>query len=92
MAVGNLGPVEAAEAVADFLIGSADRWPYTVAGALDQHELPAEYIDNKTFCATLDQLCFSCDACGWWCSTDELHNMDGVTEKCDDCSDETDDD
>lgn len=90
--MGVAGPVEAAELVADFLIGNASRFPYTTEGALDQHELPAEYVSDKTFCATFDQLCFLCEVCGWWCSTDELHNMDGVTEKCDDCTDETNDD
>lgn len=87
-----LGPVEAAEAIAEHLIGSAARPPaYTIVGALEQFELPAEYAENKTFLAALDQLCFLCDNCGWWCSTDELHNMDGVTQKCDDCTDEVDD-
>lgn len=88
-----LGPVEAAEKIAEHLIGNAARPPsYTLVGALIEHELPSGYAEDKIFLATFDQLCFLCEVCGWWCSTDELHNMDGVTEKCDDCTDETDDD
>lgn len=87
-----VGPVEAAEVVADFLIGNASRFPYNITGALSQHNLPSGYEENKTFCATFDQLAFLCEGCGWWCSTDELHNMDRVTEKCDDCTDEIEDD
>lgn len=90
--MGAIEITEAAEKVADFLIGSAEHGIYTVKGALEQHDLPAAYADNETFIAALGQLCFSCDGCGWWCSTDELHNMDGVTEKCDDCTDEEMDD
>lgn len=86
--MGALGPVEAAELLADFLIGTANNTP---KGALELHGLPAEYINDKTFLATLDQLAFQCDGCGWWCSTDELHNLDSVTEKCDDCTDEGED-
>lgn len=83
---------DAAQTVADFLIGSAEHGVYTLVGALEQHELPAEYADNIKFLTSFDQLCFCCEGCGWWCSTDELHNMDGVTEKCDDCTDENEDD
>lgn len=87
-----VGPVEAAEIVANDLVGNACRAPYTIAGTLEAHELPAGYAEDKTFCASFDQLAFLCEGCGWWCNTDELHNMDGSTEKCDDCTDETNDD
>lgn len=31
-----------------------------------------------------DAALFNCDQCGWWCSTDELNNLEG-DQHCDDC-------
>ena len=33
---------------------------------------------------TFDSEIFLCDQCGWWCSTDELNNLEGERH-CDDC-------
>lgn len=69
-----------AQEAADQLIGTA--------GSL--HDNPEWDQDSKPFCIALDELCFCCDRCGWWCSSDELNNDTGE-ELCDDCNGEDDD-
>lgn len=81
-----IGPVEAAETFANHVRGTASM--SGVADILEQLGLPA-YEDDKTFCATLDQLVFECDCCGWWCDTDEVADVsnDMVCEECHDATD-----
>lgn len=43
-----------------------------------------EEIDDPAFSAALDDLCFCCEACEWWCSTDE-EAYQGI---CDGCAEE----
>lgn len=44
---------------------------------------PAEQLDEGET-EEFDRLAFSCDGCGWWCSTEELNN-DTDDQLCDDC-------
>lgn len=45
-------------------------------------------VDVKTL-AEIDEKVFCCEGCGWWCSTDELHNEDDQ-QLCDDCEEDND--
>jgi hypothetical protein len=81
--MGTIGPVEAAELVADEIRDTT----ISLSEVLETLELPAEYVDNATFCATLDQLVFECVGCGWWCGTDETgQDSDGGELRCDECA------
>lgn len=67
-----------AQQVADDLIGTAR----------SQHDfLSQQEIDDPTLQSKLNDLCFECDCCGWWASTDELNNDEGQQygEMCDEC-------
>lgn len=48
-----------------------------------------EEIDDPDFMTELQLLAFECDDCGWWASTEELHNEPGqeFDEMCDECHD-----
>lgn len=43
-------------------------------------------LDESNFAETFDGLVFECEACGWWCSTDELNDQSPF-RRCDDCED-----
>jgi hypothetical protein len=61
----------------------ADQVIGTCSGACKEAEQQIEELgveETKEFC----DLAFICDICGWWCSTDELHNI-GDDQHCDDC-------
>jgi len=62
------------EALANDLIGSSR--------ALTVEEQEAMLETN--FAPTFDLLCFECECCGWWFSTDDLVNHSGVNH-CEDC-------
>lgn len=75
-----MGPVEAAEQVADFLRGTACN---TIESALEQHDLPAEYAEDEAFLNEIDQHVFVCEECGWWSGRDEESHRE--PEHCDEC-------
>lgn len=49
--------------------------------------IPEEKLHGEGDLAAFDALAFECDQCGWWFSTDELHN-EGERNLCDDCHEE----
>lgn len=53
--------------------------------------LPADATTNKRVLEDIESKVFLCDGCGWYCSTDELHNMT-MDDLCDDCTEEDEDD
>lgn len=57
--------------IADDLIGTCQTAP------------EAMREDDAVEALVLD-IVFECERCGWWCSTDELHNEDG-REFCEEC-------
>lgn len=59
--------------VAEALIGTAG----SLAGYATEEE-----INDAKFCERLEELCFECTECGWWCREEERHG-DNV---CDDCA------
>lgn len=74
---------ERAHEIADDLIGTA----------YSQHDfMTQEEIDDPALQAKLTDLCFECDGCGWWASTEELHNDGPSRELCDECYYEEDQD
>jgi hypothetical protein len=44
-----------------------------------------EELDSAEDLAEYDRLCFCCEVCGWYSSTDELNN-DGPRDLCDQCN------
>lgn len=67
-----------AHGIADDLIGTAR----------SQHDfMTQQEIDDPTLRSKLNDLCFECDCCGWWASTEELNNDEGqqYDEMCDEC-------
>lgn len=72
--------------VADRLIGQCMQDLDQVTEELgDELSIPLELRRSSEFSATIDDLCFCCDGCGWWCSTEELNN-EGPEDLCDDCN------
>lgn len=69
-----------AHEIADELIGTAR----------SKHDaMTQEEIDDPTLEAALNDLVFECDCCGWWASTDELHNLEDANRQlCDECHEE----
>lgn len=53
----------------------------------DRLNIPVETRQSASYLAAVDSLCFCCDGCGWWCSTEELHN-ETDQNLCDDCEEE----
>lgn len=47
-----------------------------------------EMLETVEDVEAFDQLAFECDGCGWWCSTDELHNTTD-DNLCDECTEES---
>ena len=43
-------------------------------------------LDDTDTLQQIDERIFQCEQCGWWCSTDELHD-DSNEKTCEDCSD-----
>lgn len=76
-------PDEIATKVADALSGTCG----TLTAALA--EFDAEHLEqNAEFCASLDDLVFLCDGCGWWCEQSEMVGY----WSCEDCSGDDDED
>lgn len=75
-----------AQEIADDLIGTAK--------SLDDVLREDESQDDSVLMETVYELCFACDCCGWWASTDELHNEPGqeYDEMCEQCFDGGEDD
>lgn len=73
----------------EFAVKVADRLVGQCMQDLDQVteelNIPLEIRRSSEFTATIDDLCFCCDGCGWWCSTEELNN-EGPEDLCDDCN------
>jgi len=76
-----------AQQIADELIGTAK----SLHDVLHEDESQDDWVLMKAVYA----LCFECDGCGWWASTDELHNdkhsgqsKDEMCEECFDGDDE----
>lgn len=46
-----------------------------------------EERNNRHFCEALDEECFQCGGCGWWCGEDESHEADDGP-LCNDCATE----
>lgn len=68
-----------AHEIADELIGTC----------LDGHAaISDEEYDDPVLMSQIDELCFECDGCGWWHSTDDLTDGD----LCPDCCKGEDDD
>lgn len=69
-----------AHQIADELIGTCK----------SKHEvMTQEEVDDHDLTAALNDLCFECDCCGWWASTEELNNsgeLEGFDEACDECA------
>lgn len=52
------------------------------------HELGEEYEDafnELPFTDRLDELCFECCRCNWWCSMDECEETPGGEWACSEC-------
>lgn len=56
----------------------------TLETALDSCEVDHVHRENVMGRLLEEGEIFCCDACGWWCDTDELHNM-ADRELCNDC-------
>lgn len=68
-----------AQEIADDLIGTAK--------SLHDVLRDGESEDDSALMEAAYELCFDCDCCGWWASTEELHNETGqeYDEMCDEC-------
>lgn len=64
-----------ADEAADRLIGTAQ----------SIHDLGEEFEalqNEKDFCERLDELCFCCEVCGWYCGEDEYSDKDMTCNEC----------
>jgi hypothetical protein len=57
-------PSEAAQLVAEHLVGSCER---TIESSLEDLKLDPDFEHSDEFCAALDGDVFCCVGCGWWC-------------------------
>lgn len=70
-------PDRRVQEVANQLMGTCN----SLSVYLDDGDNELDFVD-----ALLSHV-FLCDGCQWWCSVDELHNID-YDELCDDCNTE----
>lgn len=68
--------------IADDLIGCSGGSRPSIEAEIEELSLQ----DTQEF----DMIAFLCEECGWWCSTDDLRNLDGH-ERCNECNPENED-